>query len=62
MRHKDELGHIPIPVSLRLKTDAKLVHRDRERPLPFALQEAVDCELDGWEAQGMVVKDLPGSG
>ncbi|XP_043244647.1 uncharacterized protein K02A2.6-like [Amphibalanus amphitrite] len=57
----EELGRIPIKVGLRLKSDAKPVYR-RARPVPFALQEAVDRELDRWEEQGVAEKVPPGSG
>ncbi|XP_043243059.1 uncharacterized protein K02A2.6-like [Amphibalanus amphitrite] len=55
----EELGRIPIKVGLRLKSDAKPVYR-RARPVPFALQEAVDRELDRWEEQGIAEKVPPG--
>ena len=55
----EELGRIPSKVGLRLKSDAKPVYR-RARPVPFALQEAVDRELDRWEEQGIAEKVPPG--
>ena len=58
---RDELGRIPIWVGLRFRPDAKPIYR-RARPVPFALQDAVDRELDKWEEQGVAEKVPPGSG
>ena len=57
----EEMGHIPIKVGLPLKPDARPVYR-RARPVPLALQDAVDKELDAWEQQGVAEKVPPGSG
>ncbi|XP_043227190.1 uncharacterized protein K02A2.6-like [Amphibalanus amphitrite] len=56
---KEELGRIPVKVALRLKEGAKPVYR-RARPVPFALQQDIERELDKWLDQGIAEKVPPG--
>lgn len=56
---EDELGKIPVKVALRLKQGAKPVYR-RARPVPFALQQDIERELDKWLEQGIAEKVPPG--
>ena len=56
---KEELGKIPVKVALRLKEGAKPVYR-RARPVPFALQQEIERELDKWLDQGIAEKVPPG--
>ena len=55
----ETLGKIPIKVDLPLKEGAKPVYRPA-RPVPYALREAVDAELDRWEREGIAEKVAPG--
>ena len=55
----DEMGKIPLNVSLRLNEG---LSRCIVAPDPFALQEAVEQELDKWKEQGVADRVPPGSG
>ncbi|XP_043227191.1 uncharacterized protein K02A2.6-like [Amphibalanus amphitrite] len=48
----EELGRVPIKISLKLKEGAKPVYR-KARTVPFALQPLVDRELDRWVEEGI---------
>ena len=51
----EELGKVPVKISLKLRDGAKPVYR-KARPVPFALQAAVDKELDRWVEEGVAEK------